>query len=313
LVRSLFSSLVTPERTRAVRSSAELDELASDPAQIRGLVDHLVQSRLLVVRTSGGRGDATIEIIHESLITAWPTLRRWLEESHEDAIFIEQLRGAARQWQAKRHDSGLLWGGEMVDELERFQRRYRGELPELSRAFMAAVFEQRARGTRRRRRLAALGAVLVASLLAAAAVALVVIRRAQTDAESNAAQATRAGADARRRLEEVEAKERERQKAESLRRAAESQVIAANGKIELSAAELAKKNQELLVSLAQAERQRELAVAAQTQARENEQLARGAEENAKDSARELKKALDRERERTNRLVSKLGSLVETLP
>ena len=97
------------------------------------------------MQTGGGSGGATVEIVHESLITSWPTLRRWLDESQEDSLFLEQLRQAARQWQAKNRDVGLLWGGDMVDELARFQRRYRGELPDVARAFSEEVFGRKAR------------------------------------------------------------------------------------------------------------------------------------------------------------------------
>src|SRR5204862_1305717 len=102
-----------------------------------------------------------------------------------------------------------------VYELARFQRRYRGELPELIRAFSKAVFDQQARSARRRRRLVAAGGVFLAGLLAAAAVALVVISNARKEAEQNSVVARGAQLDAQRRLEEVVAKERERQRAEA--------------------------------------------------------------------------------------------------
>ena len=84
-----------------------------------------------MVQTGSGGGGATVEIVHESLIATWPMLRRWLDETQEDSLFLEQLRQAARQWQANKRDGGLLWGGDMVDELARFQRRYRGQMPDV--------------------------------------------------------------------------------------------------------------------------------------------------------------------------------------
>ena len=214
LGRSLFVQLVTAERTRAVRDLDDLRDNAPQKAELGRLIDQLVESRLLVVQTGSGGGGATVEIVHESLITTWPTLRRWLDESQEDSLFLEQLRAAARQWQAKNRDIGLLWGGDMVDELARFQRRYRGELPEGMRAFADEVFGRKERGARRRRRLLGMAGALSVVLLAAAAVALVVIHRSQMAAEKNASAATLAQGEAQHRLQEVEAKERERQRAE---------------------------------------------------------------------------------------------------
>ena len=65
------------------------------------LIDQMVDARLLVVQTMEGGKGSTVEIVHESLIQNWPTLRRWLDETQEDAAIIDQLRTASRQWAAK--------------------------------------------------------------------------------------------------------------------------------------------------------------------------------------------------------------------
>jgi len=311
-VRSLFVQLVTPERTRAVRALDEVREMTSDKAGLERLVTLLVESRLLVVQTGGGEGGATVEIIHESLIESWPMLRRWLDDSHEDSVFLEQLRGAARQWQAKNKDAGLLWRGETVYELARFQRRYRGELPELIRAFSKAVFDQQSRSARRRRVLLAGGGVFLVGLLAAAAVALFVISKAQKEAEQNSVVARGAQVDAQRRLEEVVAKEHERQKAETAEKAAQHQAATAEKKVEMTNEELAQKNVELKDALDHAKEQKAIAESAQGVAEQNEHKARDAEEQARKSAAELAKLLTKERERADRLNAQLGAMVELL-
>jgi hypothetical protein len=312
LGRSLFVQLVTEERTRAVRDLDDLLEASDHQTDLAGLIDQLVESRLLVVQTGSGGGGASIEIVHESLITNWPTLRRWLDESHEDSLFLEQLRTAARQWQAKNRDFGLLWSGDMVDELARFQRRYRGELPETMRAFVDEVFGRKARGERRRRRLLATAGALGVVLLAAAAVALVVIRNSQMAAEKNAAAATQAQGEAQRRLQEVEAKERERQRAESLQHEAQKEAATANTKVESTNEELAQKNVELGAALDRAKEQRQRAESAQVAAEKNERAAREAEERARLSAQQTEQLLKKERERADRLNAQLGQLVERL-
>jgi serine/threonine protein kinase len=312
LARALFVQLVTAERTRAVRDLDELRETAADKAEVGRLIDHLVESRLLVVQTGSSGGGATVEIVHESLIAAWTTLRRWLDESQEDSLFLEQLRTAARQWQANHRDLGLLWGGDMVEELARFQRRYRGDLPEVARAFADEVFARRARGARRRKQLLATAGALSVALLAAAAVALFVIRESQKAAENNAVVATQAQGDAQRRLQEVETKERERLRAQSLQKEAQKEAATANTKVESTNEELAQKNVELGGALDRAKEQRQRAQSAQVAAEKNERAAREAEEHARLSAQQLEQLLKKERERSDRLNAQLGQLVERL-
>ncbi len=163
LVRALFLRLITPERTRAIVPVSELYELSPDHAELHRVIDRLVRSRLLVGQTAAGESGGTtaggsIEIVHESLIQSWPLLRRWLDETQEDAAFLEQLRNAAKQWQAKGYAQYLLWRGEAMQEAKLWHSRYRGELPELQRAYLDAVFCLSARAARRKR-LAIVGAI----------------------------------------------------------------------------------------------------------------------------------------------------------
>lgn len=313
LCRAIFLQLVTGDRTRAVREIEELRQLTNNSPGLDSLIGELVEARLLVVSTGGGSGGATVELIHESLIEAWLSLRRWLEESHEDSMFLEQLRAAARQWEAKRRDAGLLWGGEMAEELDRFQRRFKGELPEVSRDFIRAVGTSRVRRAHLKRRLATAGGVAVVALLAAASVALVVISGAKHAAEKNAEAARVAQSQAQARLVEVQEKEKQRLEAEAEEKAAKARAIAADKTVALTNEELAVKNEELLAALRTAETERELATGARRQAEENERIARDAENKAEKSAKELEQLLAKERDRANRLSKQLGtSVVEVL-
>jgi hypothetical protein len=316
LARSVFLRLVTPERTRAIVSMDELRELTSEGAEIQRLIDQLVQARLLVVQTGGGSTGATVEIVHESLIHSWPTLRRWLDEGQEDAAFLEQLRNAARQWQAKGQDSDLLWRGEVVEEAQRFKRRHHGELPHVQQAFLDAVFAQAAKATRRRRALVVGSTVFLVFLVAASAVALVVIRKAQQEAERQAvvakvaetqareseSTALKAEAEAKQRLAEVQAKELERQKAQQEAETANAQVAKTNN-------ELLSKNDELLEALKKAKFAQWRAKHAKKNAEENAEAALQAKQEAIRAAQQLQDLLHREQERVQRLQSQLGSPV----
>jgi serine/threonine protein kinase len=316
LAHAVFLRLVTPERTRAIVSLEELRELTKDAAEIQLLTDHLVQARLLVVQTAGGSTGATVEIVHESLIHSWPTLKRWLDEGQEDSGFLEQLRNAARQWQTKGRDSGLLWRGEVVEEAQRFQRRYRGELPEVQRDFLDAVFAQSAKATRRKRAAVVGSTVFLVLLVAASAVALVVIRKSQQEAERQAvaakvaegqareseAAALKAESEAKERLAEVQAKELERQRAQEEAEAANAQVAVANN-------ELQTKNSELVDALRKAKFAQWRAKHAKKNAEENASAALRAKQEAIRAAEQLQSLLRREQDRVQRLQTQLGSPV----
>ncbi|WNG40769.1 protein kinase [Archangium violaceum] len=319
LVRALFLRLVTPERTRALVSADELRELTKDTGEMQRLIDHLVQARLLVVQTGGGATGATVEIVHESLLHSWPTLRRWLDEGQEDAGFLEQLRNAARQWQAKNFDNNLLWRGEMVEEARRFQGRYRGELPKLQRDFLDAVFAQAVRATRMKRALVIGTTTFLAMLVVAAAVALVVIHNSQQEAERQAEVALRAEAvarkaettareaetiarnaetEAKQRLAEVQAKELERLREQQAKEKAMEQV-------ELTNNALLNKNGELESAL---KRAKEL----QKRARLAWLRAQKSAEEAYQAQRQLEESLRREQERAARAEQQIGVIIKEL-
>src|SRR6185436_16434838 len=99
LARAALPRLVTPERTRAVVARHELCELSRSPEQMESVLGRLIDARLLSVETGGGAG-VTVELVHESLITAWPTLSQWVADNQEDAAFLERLRHAAQAWEA---------------------------------------------------------------------------------------------------------------------------------------------------------------------------------------------------------------------
>jgi serine/threonine protein kinase len=306
LARTVLLRLVTPERTRAIVSLEELSELSQDKRELQRATDQLIQARLLVVQTGGGATGATVELVHESLIHGWPTLRRWLDEGQEDSAFLEQLRNAARQWQAKKRDGGLLWGGEMVEEARRFQRRYPGELSQVQQDFLEAVFAQALRSTHRKRALMVGSIVFLSLLVAASAVALVVIREAKQEAEQNAA-AARAEVEKRREAEEAKQKNLEQLQAEMQRRQeAQRKEQESNNQLIKALAAKEETNDRLALSLVRTESESKKARLAQWRASRSAKAARVAEEKARFEAQAKERLLQTERERTKRLRAQLG-------
>ena len=213
VLRSILMRLVTPERTRAIVAQDELRELAGEPEVVDGLIQRLVQARLLVVQT-GGSG-VTVELVHESLIHSWPALRRWIEEAGEDVAFLEQLRLAARQWEAKGRSRDLLWRGEVVAEAERFQHRHRGPLPAGQRDFLKAVFAQKARAIRTKRLIAGSLALVLLALSGVMSFLKLEADEQRVVAQKAEARALAQARIAEERLAAIEQKERARLAAEA--------------------------------------------------------------------------------------------------
>lgn len=140
LVRRFFERLVTPERTRAIASEADLRELAKDPAEADRVLARLVEARLLMAEKDESNGGVSVEIVHESLIARWPMLSRWLDENKDEADFLARLRIAARQWRESGKPRGLLWREEALVEARRFRERSRTELSKTEQEFLDAVF-----------------------------------------------------------------------------------------------------------------------------------------------------------------------------
>ncbi len=186
LVREIFQRLITPERTRALVDLADLEQLAADRGEVREIIDQLVTARLLVVQTLG---NATVEIVHESLLTAWPTLRRWCDEDHEDTAFLAQLAASAKQWDARQRAPGLLWRGDAASDARRWFRQRPRSLPQREQAFLDAVFALARRN--RRLRLAALAGVFVVlgGVATGASIAYVRVSAAERSATASARRA----------------------------------------------------------------------------------------------------------------------------
>ncbi|HEY8145158.1 MAG TPA: protein kinase [Kofleriaceae bacterium] len=286
LTRAVLLRLVTPERTRAILDMGELHQIAPHGDEVKRVIDQLVHARLLVVQKRGDSG-ASAEIVHESLIDRWPTLRRWLDEGQEDAAFVEQLRTAAQQWDARGRPPGLLWRGEAMEEAQRWRRRTQRELPRREEEYLTAVFALASRASRVRR-IGVIATMTALALIAGGAVvALVWIRQAERDATEQAdiarGLATKAQAAEKQvseQLELVQREQREREAATASKVAAEKEraaAVAGKAAVEQEKAlveiekrrvdlDLDKSNAELKRALVRAEEARAAAEKAATEA-----------------------------------------------
>ena len=308
LIRAILLRLVTAERLCAIVPLEELCELSRKPGEVQRLVDRMVNARLLVVQTLEGGKGTTVEIVHESLVNGWPTLRRWLDENQDDVAFVDQLRTAARQWAAKGRDPGLLWRGDSADEMRKFRARYEGPLSDLERAFLEEVVRH-GRAARRRMRALVTGGFTLLSLLVAGAMALaVVLQRASVREEQHSAEIGKANAENQRWL--ALATERERA------------LLWADVEKRILSGRLSKSDQELLIKAKELMEITERLGAALDLSRSNEEEAKAAKHAAAAAANDAERtkakravaaaANDAERTKAEAVVAKAEAEAEKL-
>ncbi|MGE0642623.1 MAG: SUMF1/EgtB/PvdO family nonheme iron enzyme [Nitrospira sp.] len=97
----LFDSLIIVNQlglpTRRRPLAAEL------PAELRGVVEVLVQKRLLRTEDEGEK--ATVSISHETLFEAWPSLKSYLDKNRKQLIDRTLLESRAKKWK----EEGRSW------------------------------------------------------------------------------------------------------------------------------------------------------------------------------------------------------------
>jgi WD40 repeat protein/tRNA A-37 threonylcarbamoyl transferase component Bud32 len=178
LVRGIFLRLTMGgDGVTETRRRVTLDELVPDGAsarQVTGLLARLTDARLLTL------SDDTVEIAHEALIRAWPTLRGWLDEDRDGIRLRRQLADAARLWETGGHEATDLYRGPRLAGVVELVRRRPGDLNATERSFVEASLamadrERRAqvRANRRLRGLLAGAGILLVLAVIAGVVALV--------------------------------------------------------------------------------------------------------------------------------------------
>jgi WD40 repeat protein len=194
LVRQLLLRLVTAEGTRRVVPRGLLLEGLGPDAE-RVLI-RLTHSRLVSVHRSlsDPGGDVELELAHESLISTWSRLTRWLEETREEIGFLQEVRQAAELWQRRGRDEEL-WQGDALGEALRMARRCTTPVPGLVQAFLEA-------GQRKEHRRAWRNRLLLVGAIGLLVLASVVFYYQKEQAETQRRRADQGRREARRRLSE---------------------------------------------------------------------------------------------------------------
>jgi WD40 repeat protein len=176
IVRELFRNLVTAQGTRASRDVEELLSIfpKEEERRVAGeVLRELVSARLLTSY------ETSVEIIHESLLAAWPRLVRWRNQDEGGALLRDQLRQAAHLWDERGRSEDLLWTGSSYREFSLWRERYAGGLSSTEDDFARAM-SSLANRKRRMRRIAV--SAVVVSLTVGLGIVGALWKRSETQA-----------------------------------------------------------------------------------------------------------------------------------
>ena len=197
--------------TRRQQPRAQLRAASDGAADFAFVLQTMVEDRLLTVDEDVA-GDPRVDLAHEVMITAWPTLASWLETQREHEQQRRRLEVAAAQWvEHGRGEAGLL-DSVMLAKAEAWLRTKAAR--ELGESTDVAKWVAASRKTRRRQArwvvgVAGVGPILLLAVIAATAirVALTQERELQRDVLGTNAYAAHAlaGGVAFRLREEVDA------------------------------------------------------------------------------------------------------------
>ncbi|AMW08196.1 hypothetical protein A4E84_00770 [Streptomyces qaidamensis] len=193
--RRILLRLIAPgDRTADTRRPASRSELGPGAPDV---LERLASARLVALD-----GD-TVELAHEALITGWPRLAGWIEESRDRLRAQRALGEAAHAWEELDRDPGALYRGTRLDRAEELFGRQRetrdkeqdDDLTRSERAFLsasaAARDAEREAETRAARRTRVLTVGLSLFLVLALAAGLVAWQRDRVSEEEAAKAAAR--------------------------------------------------------------------------------------------------------------------------
>ncbi|WP_341737640.1 CHAT domain-containing protein [Microcoleus sp. CAWBG640] len=168
--RQIMTQLVQPitqqnpgEVNRIVtRKIATIEDIGKENWQ---LVTKFADQRLVVTDEEKG---ASVELIHEVLITAWERLKNWIDRDWDFRRWQERLRDDLIKWEREKKDEDLLDGG-LLKEAESWLEQRGKQISEKERGYIEK--SQKKRDRQRQQLISGLTAGLVTvSLLAIGAV-----------------------------------------------------------------------------------------------------------------------------------------------
>lgn len=210
VAREICLRLVTPDHTRRLVSRAELLEgFGQDGEEV---LRRLVAGRAVIIRRGRSTADGDVELVHESLVSNWTRLARWLEESREELSFFEEVGQAAELWDKRGRPKEEVWRGPALQEALLKAAKV-PVLPERIKAFLEAGNRRERRGTKRRRTVAGVAFGVLLSMVSVLAW------------QSHEAWSQRNVAEQQRERAETQRRQAEFKRAEALREGASAALL----------------------------------------------------------------------------------------
>lgn len=134
------------------------------------VLQRLADERLLVLREENGQ--ATGELIHDTLPVHWERLRQWVQQDQEFLLWRQRLRTAFEEWQRTSREEAAVLRGSALTEADKWLNERSADLTADEVTFIQAGLtarnrERAARDRNRRRVMASLAAgVVIATGLA---------------------------------------------------------------------------------------------------------------------------------------------------
>jgi hypothetical protein len=155
------------QQVRALQSAAE------GAAEFSCVLQRLIAGRLVTVDGSENGDDALVDLSHEALITAWPTLREWVARSRADEHRRRRLEANVSDWIERGCGSGSLLDSVELSDAVRWMQSdaarelgYRTELQALVVASERSI-EKMKRQRRRRNAMLVMSSILASILVMA--------------------------------------------------------------------------------------------------------------------------------------------------
>ena len=177
--RQLFLRLVAvtdrDQRSRRRVEASEVVSLDVDTVAMHNVIAEFGDHRLLSFDSDRLTGSPTVEVAHEALLTAWPILEGWVDESRDDLRRHAALAMAQREWQLADHNTTYLLPPARLAEYDQWSRTSGMVLNLAERQFLEAstahveaeresIERRREQEARSRRRLWALVGALAGTL-----------------------------------------------------------------------------------------------------------------------------------------------------
>ncbi|MCT2282101.1 hypothetical protein M3G91_31335 [Micromonospora chalcea] len=143
LIRLVHVGVDTPDTRRVVRIADLLEAFGAEATVAQQVLDLFITQRLVTAETG------TVQISHEALLTAWPTLRGWLAGDRAGLVLRQQVAAAAAGWRAERRDPAGLYAGTRLAAAQEWADNHPEEVSPLEREFLEHSIRHVRRRTRR--------------------------------------------------------------------------------------------------------------------------------------------------------------------